>query len=357
MRCGGRAAGVAALLLLCAAAPGRVCKIPVFRYALERWASAPYVALVFHKGPLDDVSAKILDEARGSSANLVVEKVDIDGRMDPNVRKVWEARKADPLPWVALLHPGVDDAATWTGRLEAESFRGVLDSPARKEVVRRIMSAESAVWLLIESGEKAKDDAAAAMLAAELPKLEKSIELPILGEDDPPLRSKLPLKLAFSMLRVARTDPAEGVFVEILLRGYKGPTGPMIVPVIGRARAVWALAGEALKAESVADLAEFVTGSCSCEVKELNPGFDLLVSADWEALLELGGPAEPPPLAIPAPVLPPPRPVEPEPLPPAKEEFPEPQNRLWLWVGLFGAAAAVLVTGLNVRNAFRRAPR
>lgn len=356
MRFGARAAWAGAVCLLVAAAPAPVCKIPVFRYALERWATSPYVALVFHKGPIDDASAKILDEARRSPANVAVEKVDVGGAMDPNVRKIWEGRKDDPLPWVALLHPGVEDAPTWTGRLEAESFRALLDSPARKEVVRRILSADSAVWLLIESGEKDKDEAAAAMLGAELPRLEKTLELPTLGEDDPPLRSRIPLKLAFSTLRLSRSDPVERIFVEILLRGYKGPTGPVVVPVIGRARAVWALAGDALKAESVADLAEFVTGSCSCEVKELNPGFDILVSADWEALLELGGPAEPPPLEIPAPVLPPPRPKEPAPAP-KEEEKDAPFGRVWLWAGLLGALAAVLVTGLNVRNAFRRAPR
>jgi hypothetical protein len=130
----------------------------------------------------------------------------------------------------------------------------------------------------------------------------------------------------------------------------------VVVPVIGRGRAVGALAGDALKADAVADLAEFVTGSCSCEVKELNPGFDLLVSADWEALLDLGGPAEPP-LQIPAPVLPPPRPREPEPAPLPKEESPPPLPRIWLWTGFLGAVAMVLITGWNVRNAFRKPAR
>lgn len=350
------AAALAGVLFLVAARPEPVCKIPVFRFALERWASAPYVALVFHKGPLSEADSKILDEARRSSANLAIEKVEVGGRMDPSVKKVWEAQQANPLPWVALLPPGSDDAPTWTGRLEAATFRALVDSPARQEVVRRIMSGESAVWLLIDSGEKPKDDAAAAMLAAELPRLEKSIQLPTLGEDDPPLRSKVPLKLKFSTLRLSRTDPAERGFVEILLRGYRGPTGPVVVPVIGRGRAVWALAGDALKADAVADLAEFVTGSCSCEVKELNPGFDLLVSADWEALLDLGGPAEPP-LQIPAPVLPPPRPREPEPAPLPKEESPPPLPRIWLWTGFLGAVAMVLITGWNVRNAFRKPAR
>ncbi len=357
MRHAWRAVGLLAAAFLCAAVP--VCKIPVFRYALERWPSSPYVALVFHRGPLDEASAKVLDGLRNSPANITFEKVDVDGSMDPTVRKVWETQKSNPLPWVTVLLPSADETPVWAGKLEAEPLGVLVDSPARREIVKRIMSAESAVWLLIESGEKERDEAAAAMLSAELSRLEKTIELPVLGEDDPPLRSSLPLKLAFSVLRISRTDPAERAFADLLLRGYKGPPSAIVVPVVGRARAVWALAGEALKPESVADLAEFVTGSCSCEVKELNPGFDLLVSADWDALLELGAaPEEPPPLAIPAPVLPPPRPAPAaEPPPPARREAPPAEpSRTWMWIGLFGAAGFVLIAGLNLRSAFRRSP-
>jgi hypothetical protein len=346
-----RASGLALFLAVVAAAPGRVCNIPVFRYALERWPSEPYIALVFHRGPLDPESEKLLLEVRRTAANLAVEKVEVDGTMDPTVRKVWESQKDQPLPWVSVLYPNSDPVPAWSGRLEASSFRALADSPARKEMVKRIMSGESAVWLLVESGDRPTDDAAAAMLAAELPRLEKTLKIPELGEDDPPLRSSLPLRVKFSILRLSRADEAERVFLATLLRGYKEPKGAVVIPVIGRARAVWALAGEAVKGESVADLAEFVTGACSCEVKELNPGMDLLVTADWEALLDLGGPAaEPAPLSIPAPVLPPPRAPE----PPAPVPAEPPPGRAWLWVGLAGAAAAVLVTGLNVLNAFRR---
>ena len=33
------------------------------------------------------------------------------------------------------------------------------------------------------------------------------------------------------------------------------------------------------------DLTLFLSGACSCQVKEQNPGFDLLLSADWNAEL------------------------------------------------------------------------
>jgi hypothetical protein len=33
------------------------------------------------------------------------------------------------------------------------------------------------------------------------------------------------------------------------------------------------------------EAAEFLNGPCSCELKELNPGMDLLITADWDRAL------------------------------------------------------------------------
>jgi hypothetical protein len=74
----------------------------------------------------------------------------------------------------------------------------------------------------------------------------------------------------------------------------------MAFPVFGRGRVLWALVGAGIAKENIAEAGEFLTGPCSCQVKSLNPGCDLLLAADWEsALLGLGPPeppAEPPPL-------------------------------------------------------------
>ena len=39
-------------VLLLAPAAGRACNVPVFRYALERWAADAYELVVFHREPL-----------------------------------------------------------------------------------------------------------------------------------------------------------------------------------------------------------------------------------------------------------------------------------------------------------------
>ncbi len=39
------------------------------------------------------------------------------------------------------------------------------------------------------------------------------------------------------------------------------------------------------------EVVNFLCGECSCEVKELNPGMDLPIAADWPAIFERIGPA------------------------------------------------------------------
>ena len=49
------------------------------------------------------------------------------------------------------------------------------------------------------------------------------------------------------------------------------------------------LIGAGVTAENIHDSAAFLVGACSCEVKEQNPGFDLLLAADWDVLLSQDG--------------------------------------------------------------------
>jgi hypothetical protein len=37
--------------------------------------------------------------------------------------------------------------------------------------------------------------------------------------------------------------------------------------------------------DEMREAAEFLNGPCSCELKELNPGMDLLIAADWDRAL------------------------------------------------------------------------
>ena len=115
------------------------------------------------------------------------------------------------------------------------------------------------------------------------------------------MNADLPLKIAFSTVRVARSDPAERMLVNMLLNWNTNLTTAkeaMLFPVFGRGRAISPAIGKEIRAEAIREMAEFLTGPCSCQVKEMNPGYDLLLSANWSALIgyqEVRLP-EPPPL-------------------------------------------------------------
>jgi hypothetical protein len=59
---------------------------------------------------------------------------------------------------------------------------------------------------------------------------------------------------------------------------------PIVFPIFGRGRALYALVGKGIRAETIEQAATFLIGKCSCQVKEQNPGTDLLLTADWKAL-------------------------------------------------------------------------
>ena len=245
-----------------------------------------------------------------------------------------------------VLFPGSEFVA-WAGPASAEAVGPLVDSPSRRELARRILAGDTSVWLLLESGEKEKDAAALAFLEAELRKLEKSLKLPAHAADDPPIMSDIPVKLVFSTLRVSRSDPAEKAFVEMLLRSDTDLKGPVVFPVFGRGRALYAITGAGLSADTLGEAAGFLVGPCACEAKELNPGLDLLLTQEWEQALAFARADEV--KEIPIPEIPKARaPTPPQP----GEEPPPPPSRPLLWLGIAGAAALVLVTGTR---AFRRA--
>jgi hypothetical protein len=98
-----------------------------------------------------------------------------------------------------------------------------------------------------------------------------------------------PLKIAFSIVRVARSDPAERLLVDQLLNwnpSLRNATKTLLFPVFGRGRVLPPAVGEGIRSEVIATMARLLTGPCSCQIKAMNPGFDLLMAAKWDALLE-----------------------------------------------------------------------
>ena len=57
---------------------------------------------------------------------------------------------------------------------------------------------------------------------------------------------------------------------------------PMVFPVFGRGRVLEPLIGAGINKENVLEHSGYLCGACSCEIKDQNPGIDLLIAANWE---------------------------------------------------------------------------
>ena len=160
-------------------------------------------------------------------------------------------------------------------------------------MIRRLVAGQTAVWLLLESGQSAQDDSTASLLETELKKLEKELKLPELTTSpEDAILTDTPLQVAFSVIRVKRDSADEQALVGMLIRSEPDLaelSDPMVFPVFGRGRALLPLIGAGITAKNIYDSAAFLVGPCSCEVKEQNPGFDLLLTADWENLVSQSG--------------------------------------------------------------------
>lgn len=282
------------LVLLALPGPAVACSVPVFRYALERWPASPYRLTVIHRGELEPEQQAFLLKYSllPSVANLNVEPLNLAGNLEPAKRGLAQQLVGDaPLPHLHLSYPESEEKRPpiWKGTFPSQAdAKKLLDSPARQQIVRRIAAGDAVIFLLLTCGDGPADKAAQALLAAELPRIQKQIELPEATVDGPQFMSKVPLRAAFSTLTVARADAEESNLVRQLLGsedGLEKVRGPIVFPIFGRGRALCALHGEDLTADSLQQSARFLCGACSCQVKELNPGLDLLLTADWEQLL------------------------------------------------------------------------
>ena len=308
-----------------AAGPADACDTPVFRYALERWQASYYGVLVFHDKELTVEQQKVVDwlgeraEDPNLPCNVAVQTVDVSG--DANVPErfepVFKAQEGKSLPRMVLCYPlrYGPIVPAWSTDVTMDNAIAIADSPVRRKIVEGILSGDSAVWVLLESGDKEKDDAAAKMLTDQFAALLKELELPPQPDEDdpygPPIEEGPPgmpkLKLAFSLLRFSRTDPAERAFVQMLLSteedlSTKYASEPMAFAVFGQGRAMWALVGEGISEDNVFETCAFLVGRCSCQVKDLNPGVDIVFAANWygglaNASVGLTAPPLPAPIA------------------------------------------------------------
>ncbi|PAW76744.1 MAG: hypothetical protein B9S33_20675 [Pedosphaera sp. Tous-C6FEB] len=300
-----------ASLTFARAAQCPACTVPVFRYGLDNWQADAF-RLEVPASALTD--PKLADFFRNLGTALPV-------NLEVKPGTGTEARLLRPQPEEATA------PVVWTGALTPTSLATLMDSPARKEIARRVLAGESVVWVLAESGNKAEDDAVAARVEKRLRYLEQVAILQPIDPNDP--SSKLgpgpALRVKFSLLRVPRAGDLQSPSVatdstgrrlqtagttdeSLLLKMLAGPkpaaelaAGPWLAAVFGRGRVLGAWPAEDFGDAEIEEACLFLLGACSCQVKRQNPGWDMLMNVNWAAELKAVAEKATAPASTPAP--------------------------------------------------------
>ena len=268
------------------------CNIPVFRYALERWQSDAYQLVVLHNEELSPEQASYVQ-------SLEMASVDNGGSSNIKVSRERVAALTKPELAVRMSMANGRIISNWRGSLEAASDVNLLDSPVRKELVKRLLAGDSVVWLLVRSKDAEKSNAAKRLLLESFKTLNTKVSLPDgIGLPGSELHSEVPLFVKFSLLEIVADDGKEA-FLRSWLEGFHPDAiqsgEPLLVPVFGRGRALEVIPANVANPALVEDLTMFLSGACSCQVKEQNPGFDLLLKMDWDKELYGEDEFRPPP--------------------------------------------------------------
>ncbi len=274
------------------------CNVPVFRYALERWQNDLYHVVIFHRGALTPEEKSAINAIgqrstqEGGLSNLEVTTVDVAQPFEPGFEDLWKTVPQDaPLPFVQLqARMGREKVLTvWQGPLAETRIDRLTHSPDRDEIVSRLLKGHSAVWVVLPGKDELATHNTVNLIETELNRLQDELPLPAgIGQPGSEVYSEIPLTLRFSVLQLKPGPEADLLLPEIFRRVAPEAAAagqPLVAPVFGKGRAVDVIPGDKVDESVVEDLSRFICGACSCQVKEQNPGFDLLMTVDWNKRL------------------------------------------------------------------------
>jgi len=270
---------VCAMLVSC---PVDACTVPVYRYALERWPADPHVVMLSSSAT---VRANTLD-LNEHHANLWVQRAPTEQTVD--VRIVY-----------------ADSERTWyEGSWDPTLLTRLADSPLRRRIAHELATGKVAFWILLESASAATNDTVYAMLRERLNALRTEIGVPEQPDYEDEVDgyagpggslSAIPVRVDFALHRLSRRDRDEAFLVQQITGldpAFLSDKETVLVAIFGRGRMI-PLYGEELVPDAIDELAWFLCSACSCRVKTLNPGIDLLMAAAWdEAVYEYPFPAK-----------------------------------------------------------------
>ncbi|PAY21334.1 hypothetical protein CKO51_01780 [Rhodopirellula sp. SM50] len=299
----------------------------MFRYALERWPADTYEIVALIDGePTGDAAGALaaLRSLAEPSVNVTTRVVDLATLSEAELWSVEGLESTEQTPLLQVFYPERDGqpALCWSGALTSANLNAWIESPLRKNIIREIQTGASAVWVLVEGPDESQNDALRADLQAALRDATAAIAIPegvIRREDaaqylqdhpaasmDDVLRCDIPLSIKFTIERLRHDDENEFAFRAMVDGWTETVEAPFVFPVFGRGRMIEPLPAADFDAGSIIAACRYLVGECSCSVKALNPGVDLILRTDWQqtlgdqiVMVESADSGEPLELAIP----------------------------------------------------------
>lgn len=283
------------------------CKLPVFRYALERWPVDRYRIVAMVQNPEQEsikAALEALKSVKPDELNMDLEIVPLATLSDAELWQLEGVEDGVFTDRLQVFYPRRKGTwqKCWDGDLTIENVEAWLESPSRKRLAADMVSGVSAVWILVEGKDAATNDRVAADLQAALDRAESEIKIPdgVIPRDgaseylrqhpdasmDDVLRCDVPLNVAFRIHRLSRDDASERATLSIIDGLGGNADTPLLVPVFGRGRMLDAIATREINDDFIQKICRYMVSECSCTVKALNPGTDLLMKINWQT--ELG---------------------------------------------------------------------
>jgi hypothetical protein len=271
------------------------CSAPVFRYALERWKPDAYKGIYIYRDEISKSDRALLDHLKQVASNpnyplnLLIREVDVNTFPEEKLTDLLKGPIPESLPVLSIWYPDQmgKSLPLWVVKPTPSFINTLVDSPKRKEMAEGLINGESVVWVFIPSGNAGKDKEAKALIRRELDAAVQTyskMAFTVLSG-----AKQKTLNYGFPILTLSPDDPAERVFVDLLLKSepdlYEYTDEPMVFPVFGRGRVLGCLFGDYINEKNIREASAFLAGSCSCEVKEFNPGVDLLMAAPWDMVV------------------------------------------------------------------------
>lgn len=271
------------VLLLLAATTVRPCSTPVFRYALEYWAPDPYQLIIHCSDSLLLNENQWLKNIRpysfagDSTLNIAIEQ-----------RPVLPGQSVEV--WGELFYPAETriQSPLWQGEMSVKNTELLAKSKTREELFQRLVQGQVAVWVLLPGPIAAENERTEKVLRSTVRRLSDSLTVPVTGydADGVPLARTDTTNYAVtvSFLKIDPADSTENLLRQMLMRiepDLMDYDEPIAIPVFGRGRALYGLVGRGISRANITETCQSLLNWCSCQVKDENPGVDLLMQADW----------------------------------------------------------------------------